>query len=49
VTLASHALADWKLMKLIYWLHHARWDVNNFEWTSMEVGVLSQSISRKKT
>ena len=25
-----------------------RWDVNNFEWTRMEIGILSQSISREK-
>ena len=35
-------------MKLINWLHHARWDVNNSEWTGMEDGAESQSISRKK-
>ena len=27
---------------------HARWDVNNFELTRMEVGVKSQLISREK-
>ena len=34
-------------MKLINWLHHARWDVNNSEWTKKEGGVESQLISRK--
>src|SRR5208337_2193915 len=35
-------------MKLINSFLHARWDVNNFEWTSLAGGVKSRLFSRRK-